>query len=104
VPHPSHAASAASSSFKTIEDSLYVGNLSFSTTGEDVRQFLTRAGRKVEKASVVTNYKSGRSRGFAFVRMASVEEADAALELDGTELGGRPVAIAKGRQPTLRRR
>ena len=95
---------ATRSSFKTIDDTLYLGNLSFSTTGEDIRRFLTEAGRKVESASLVTNYKSGRSRGFAFVRMSSIDEADAALELNGTELDGRAISVGKGRQRSLRRR
>lgn len=96
--------SAARSSFKTIDDTLYVGNLPFSVGVEDVRRFFTSAGRKVERASIVANYKTGRSRGFAFVQMSSIDEADAALELDGTELGGRAVTVGKGRQRSLRRR
>ena len=96
--------SESRSSFKTIEDTLYVGNLSFSTTAADVRGFFTAAGRKVDQASIVTNYKSGRSRGFAFVRMMSIDEADAALELNGNEFAGRALSIGKGRQRSLRRR
>lgn len=104
--HRSHspASAAASSSFKTIDDTLYVGNLSFTTSDEDVRKFFVGAGRKVARTSIVTNYKSGRSRGFAFVKMASIDEADAAMELNGSELDGRAISVGKGRQRTLRRR
>ncbi len=94
---------STSTSFKTLDDTVYVGNLSFSTTVEQLEQFMTSNGRQVARATLVTNYKSGRSRGFAFVRMTSMDEAEAALELDGNELDGRSITVSKGREKSLRR-
>ena len=90
--------------FKTIDNTLYVGNLPFTATEEELRALFTASGRKVADAKVICNYKTGRSRGFGFVRMETTEEADAALELDGTELSGRAISVGKGKHKTLRRR
>ena len=90
--------------FKTIDNTLYVGNLPFSTTDEELRAIFTASGRKVADAKVISNYKTGRSRGFGFVRMESNEEADAALDLDGTEFSGRKISVGRGKHKTLRRR
>ena len=90
--------------FKTIDNTLYVGNLPFSATDEELRAIFVNSGRKVADAKVISNYKTGRSRGFGFVRMDTNEEADAALELDGTELNGRKISVGKGKHKTLRRR
>jgi hypothetical protein len=57
---------------------LYVGNLSFQTTGDDLRDYFSQAGT-VESASVVEDRETGRSRGFGFVEMATPEEAAAAV-------------------------
>lgn len=92
-----------SPNFRTVEDTLYVGNLPFSVTEEDLRKLFTSNGHTTVGISLVTNYKSGRSRGFGFVRMASVDAADSALALDGAELEGRKVSVSKGREKTLRR-
>jgi RNA recognition motif-containing protein len=53
---------------------LYVGNLAFQTTSEDLKELFAQAGT-VESASVVEDRMTGRSRGFAFVEMSSKEEA-----------------------------
>jgi len=90
--------------FKTIDNTIYVGNLPFSATDEELRAIFTAGGRKVADAKVICNYKTGRSRGFGFVRMDSNEEADAALDLDGTELSGRKISVGRGKHKTLRRR
>ena len=58
---------------------LYVGNLSFRTTSEELREAFGAAGT-VESASVIEDRDTGRSRGFAFVEMATPEEAAAAIE------------------------
>jgi hypothetical protein len=59
---------------------LYVGNLSFRTTSEELREAFAAVGT-VESASVIEDRETGRSRGFAFVEMATPEEAAAAIEL-----------------------
>jgi RNA recognition motif-containing protein len=80
---------------------LYVGNLSFSTSSQDLEQLFAQAGT-VESASVVEDRETGRSRGFGFVEMASKEEGEAAIsQFDGKEVGGRALKVneAKPREP-----
>ena len=79
---------------------LYVGNLSFDATGEDLDEIFSEIGA-VEDAIIVTRPGGGRPRGFGFVTMSDPEEAaDAIAQLDGYELAGRPLKInvAKERQ------
>jgi RNA recognition motif-containing protein len=72
---------------------LYVGNLAFQTTSEELQQLFAAAGT-VESASVVEDRMTGRSRGFAFVEMSTKEEATAAIEqLNGKEVGGRALKV-----------
>ena len=76
---------------------LYVGGLSFDTTDEELKVFFQQAGT-VESATVVTDRYSGRSRGFAFVEMASNAEARKAIEeLNGKLLGGRTITVDEAR-------
>ena len=72
---------------------LYVGNLSFRTTGEELREAFSAAGT-VESATVIEDRDSGRSRGFGFVEMATPEEAAAAIEqFNGKDFGGRNLTV-----------
>jgi len=72
---------------------LYVGNLSFRTTGEELKEAFAAAGT-VESASVIEDRDTGRSRGFAFVEMATPEEAAAAIEqFNGKDFGGRNLTV-----------
>jgi RNA recognition motif-containing protein len=72
---------------------LYVGNLSFNTSSEDLQELFAQAGT-VESASVVEDRDTGRSRGFGFVEMASREEGEAAIQqLNGKEVGGRNLNV-----------
>lgn len=72
---------------------LYVGNLSFDATGEDLDEIFSEIGA-VEDAIIVTRPGGGRPRGFGFVTMSDPEEAaDAIAQLDGYELAGRPLKI-----------
>ena len=87
------------------ENKLYVGNLSFNTTDEQLAQIFGEFGQ-VARASVVTDRETGRSRGFAFVEMATSEEANAAMEaLNGQMVEGRTltVNIARPREGGPRR-
>lgn len=72
---------------------LYVGNLAFQTTSEELQSLFAQAGT-VESASVVEDRMTGRSRGFAFVEMATKEEAAAAIDqFNGKEVGGRALKV-----------
>jgi RNA recognition motif-containing protein len=72
---------------------LYVGNLSFRTTSEELREAFSAVGT-VESASVIEDRDTGRSRGFAFVEMATPEEAAAAIEqFNGKDFGGRNLTV-----------
>ena len=71
---------------------LYVGNLSFQTSSEDLQQLFAQAGT-VESASVVEDRETGRSRGFGFVEMATKEEGEAAIF---RRLGMLPVFFGRG--------
>jgi len=72
---------------------LYVGNLAFQTTSQELQELFAQAGT-VESASVVEDRDTGRSRGFAFVEMSTKEEATAAIEqFNGKELGGRALKV-----------
>jgi uncharacterized membrane protein YgcG len=80
---------------------LYVGNLAFSTSSQDLQQLFAQAGT-VESASVVEDRETGRSRGFGFVEMSTNEEGAAAItQFDGKEVGGRTLKVneAKAREP-----
>ncbi|HEU4796286.1 MAG TPA: RNA-binding protein [Pyrinomonadaceae bacterium] len=76
---------------------LYVGNLSFQTTSQDLQDFFAQAGT-VESASVITDRDTGQSKGFAFVEMSTDEEAAAAIEqFNGRELDGRMLRVNEAR-------
>ena len=72
---------------------LYVGNLAFQTTSQELQELFAQAGT-VESASVVEDRDTGRSRGFAFVEMSTKEEATAAIDqFNGKEVGGRALKV-----------
>jgi RNA recognition motif-containing protein len=72
---------------------LYVGNLPFSTTADDLIA-LFQAHGQVDSAQVISDKYTGKSRGFGFVEMADDAEADAAVSaLNGHDLGGRPLTV-----------
>src|SRR5919205_2549277 len=76
-----------------MSNKLYVGNLAFQTTSEELQQLFAQAGT-VESASVVEDRMTGRSRGFAFVEMSTKEEATAAIDqFNGKEVSGRALKV-----------
>jgi cold-inducible RNA-binding protein len=81
---------------------LYVGNLSFRTTSEDLREAFSSAGT-VESATVIEDRDTGRSRGFGFVEMATPEDAATAIEqFNGKEFGGRNLTVNEAKPRTDR--
>src|SRR5215210_9261081 len=76
---------------------LYVGNLNFRTTSDELREVFSQAG-EVENATVVEDRDTGRSRGFGFVEMATAEGAAAAItQFNGKEFGGRNLTVNEAR-------
>lgn len=76
---------------------LYVGNLSYQMTDDDLRRTFEQAGT-VQSATVIMDKFSGRSKGFGFVEMSSAEEVQAAIEmLNGKEIEGRALRVNEAR-------
>jgi RNA recognition motif-containing protein len=72
---------------------LYVGNLAFQTTNQQLQDLFAQAGT-VQSANVIEDRETGRSRGFAFVEMSTNAEAAAAIDqFNGKELGGRALKV-----------
>jgi cold-inducible RNA-binding protein len=79
---------------------LFVGNLSFSTTENELEDLFSEHGT-VTEVGLVTDRATGRSRGFAFVTMGNASEAQAAISaLDGKDFGGRNIAVNEARPKT----
>ncbi len=81
---------------------LYVGNLSYDTNDESLKEGFSKAGDVVE-ARVITDKMSGRSKGFGFVEFSNEEDAKKAIEMwDGKELDGRALRVNEARPMTER--
>ena len=77
---------------------LYVGNLPFTSTEEDLRGVFERHG-SVDSVAVITDRETGRPRGFAFVEMSEESAAsDAIRALDGSDLGGRSIRVNEAQE------
>lgn len=84
---------------------LYVRNIPFKAVEENIRDFFSQVGQ-VSSIDLVTDARTGKPKGFAFVVMSSEEEAQRAIEtLDGTELLGRTLSVSEAntQQPRERR-
>ncbi len=76
---------------------LYVGNLPYSATDEELSTRFSECGT-VESSKVIIDRDTGRSKGFGFVEMSSDSEAQAAIDkLDGTDFDGRPMRVNEAR-------
>jgi RNA recognition motif-containing protein len=81
---------------------IYVGNLAYRTTEEDLRQLFSQFG-EVSSVKVITDRDTGQSKGFGFVEMANQSEAEAAINnLNETDLGGRNLRVNEARPRTDR--
>lgn len=79
---------------------IYIGNLSYETTEDDLRQAFEGFG-EVTGVNILTDKYSGKPRGFAFVEMAVKEEAEAAITgLNGKDLNGRTINVSEARPRT----
>jgi len=76
---------------------LYVGNLAFQTTSQDLQELFAQAGT-VESAQIIEDRDTGRSKGFAFVEMSTDDEAASAIDqFNGKELAGRMLKVNEAR-------
>ncbi len=81
---------------------IFVGNLSFNTAEEELRQAFEAFGQ-VDRVSIMTDRDTGRSRGFGFVEMASNEDGEKAITaLNGSQIGGRTINVNEARPKTDR--
>ena len=80
-----------------MNNKLYVGNLSFHLSSDELGDFFAQAGT-VESARIIEDRDTGRSRGFGFVEMSTEEEAKNAIEqLNGEDLEGRNIVVNEAR-------
>ena len=75
---------------------IYVGNLSYQTTEQDLSQLFEQAGQ-VESVNIITDRDTGRSKGFAFVEMAGDEADKAIAQFNGAEVNGRALTVNEAR-------
>jgi len=76
---------------------IFVGNLSFNTGEDELRQLFEPFGQ-VDRVSILTDRETGRSRGFGFVEMSNAEEGDKAITaLNGSQFGGRAINVNEAR-------
>ncbi len=81
---------------------IFVGNLSFNTNEDELRQLFESYGQ-VDRVSIMTDRDTGRSRGFGFVEMASNEDGEKAITaLNGSQVGGRTINVNEARPKTER--
>ena len=87
-----------------METKLYVGNLSYSTTEDDIREAFGKIG-EVLSAKIITDSETGRSKGFGFVEMANDEDGDKAItSLNGSSLLDRTITVSEARPQKERSR
>ena len=75
---------------------LYVGNLSYNATEEDLKTLFAKYG-SIQSAEVIKDRYTGQSKGFAFVEMTTAEDAQKALELNGSDFLGRNINVSEAR-------
>lgn len=71
---------------------IYVGNLSYDTTEDELREFFNQYGT-IEEMRLITDYQTGRSKGFGFITFSSEDEGKSALDAHDHELGGRKLNV-----------
>jgi RNA recognition motif-containing protein len=78
---------------------LYVGNIPYQTTEEQLRALFEEGGGQVQEVKIVIDRETGRPRGFAFVELSTDDQAEAAVgALNGKSFGGRPLTVSEARE------
>ena len=77
---------------------IYVGNLPFDTTEDELQQFFASDSDSIVGINIITDRRTGRSKGFAFIELNSSEAMDFALKKDGEELQGRKLKVNEARE------
>jgi cold-inducible RNA-binding protein len=80
-----------------MSNKIYVGNLPYTTTEDDLSNEFSSAG-EVERVQLITDRETGRSKGFAFVSFTSADAVEAALEKNGQEIQGRSIRVNKAQE------
>lgn len=80
---------------------LYVGNLDWGMSEEDLKEVFSQFGA-IEEAVIITDRATGRSKGFGFVTFANDGDADNAMQLNGQDVNGRKVTVSVARPPRER--
>ena len=82
---------------------LYIGNLPFTAEEQQLQAMFAGDGREVSSVKILVDRESGRSRGFAFVEMGSMEDAQKAIDaLHGHDFMGRPLSVSEAREQAPR--
>jgi RNA recognition motif-containing protein len=76
---------------------IYVGNLAWSATEEELREFFSAWG-EVQSVAIITDRETGRSRGFGFVEMDDQAAREAIEQANGRDLGGRPLRVSEAQE------
>lgn len=77
---------------------LFVGNLPWSTTEDDLRNMFSQDGMVVESVQIITDRETGRSKGFGFVEMATIEDAEKAVNMfNNYDMNGRKMVVNEAR-------
>lgn len=79
------------------ESKIYVGNLPYSTTEDELRDFFSQYG-SIEDIKLIVDFNTGRSKGFGFITFASSQECDNALVANGVEMSGRKLKVNVARE------
>ncbi|MGB0453145.1 MAG: RNA recognition motif domain-containing protein [Bacteriovoracaceae bacterium] len=81
-----------------MKNKLYVGNISFQMDESGLEQSFAEFGQ-VQSVKIITDFETGRSKGFGFVEMGNEDEAQACIEnLDGKEVGGRTIRVSVAKE------
>jgi RNA recognition motif-containing protein len=77
---------------------LFIGNIPYSATEQELRELFARGGGQVASVRVITDFDTGRSKGYAFVEMSTSDEAQKAIrDLNNFSMNGRPIVVNEAR-------